>query len=285
MAISIAGVFVLGRTYGVAGAVLGFAVGHVIIALLLTVLSFIRYKPGRLKPVLPLFKTYFIKYRLLFLTGVFYYWAIWADKIIFWFTRGGQIGDTFFRLYETYDVIVYFTNLTMIPGLVFFVISTETDFYVLLRRFLVSLGTGRYSEIQKRKYAMVGGMKSSLVEQSLFQGIITFAMIMLAPVLYPLFSDAGHEVFRITSGAVFFHLIFLTLMNFLFYVENYRRTLEVALTFFVINAGLSLGSHLLNLPIPAGTSYLLGAAVGSALAFPRLSRSIRTIDRRILSGS
>ena len=285
MAAGIGAVYRLGETMSVSGALAGFAAGHLVIAVLLSILAFRAYKPGPLRAAVPLFGSYFSRFRLLFFTGLFYTWGMWADKIIFWFTRGTPVAGTIFHLYEGYDLIVYFTNLTMIPGLVFFVISSETAFYVLLRRFLVSLSRGRFADIRNRKLEMIRGMRSGLAEQSLFQGIVTLGVIMLAPLLYPIFAGQGLAVFRITAAAVFFHLLYLTLMNYFFYVEDYRNAFLSALIFLVVNAGIAAGSVFVQFPVPAGSSYLAASVSASLFSFPSLLVSLRVFDRKILAGT
>ena len=180
------------------------------------------------------FTRYLKKYRFLFLTGFFYYLSIWADKLINWILAGTAVPGTFFAVYEPYDITVYFANLSMIPGLIYFVISSETEFYILLRKFLISIGKGRYADIQRRKYRLISRAMKAVLEQSIFQGLVSAGLILAAPLLVTSFFRGGValSVLQLTLAAVFFHLLFLTFLNFLFYLEMYRRAFYSTLVFF-----------------------------------------------------
>ncbi|MDC7125749.1 MAG: exopolysaccharide Pel transporter PelG, partial [Spirochaetales bacterium] len=173
----------LSKNYGVAGAALGFAAGQTIIVILLVMLCLIAWRPvkpdffykHKIKKGTNLLKTFnFIKkYRFLFFTGVFYYLGIWIDKLIFWGGFGETIPGTGFKIFEYYDIPVFSANLTMIPGLIFFTIYTETEFYTILRRFLLIIGKGLYTDIVESKNKILNIVNLSLKEQSLLQGIVS----------------------------------------------------------------------------------------------------------------
>lgn len=284
MACALIGVYYFGLRFSQAGALLGFALGHVIIAVMLLVLSVSEYPPEKYWAHALSYFVYLKKYFFLFLTGVFYNFAIWVDKIVFWFTAGEQIPETFFRLFERYDIAVYLANLTMIPGLVYFTIVTETGFYVALRKFLISLGSSRFSDIQKRKYMMVDEMNDGFRDQSFFQGAITVFLIVLSPVIartmLPASSSAA--ILQFTLAGVFFHLLFLTAINFLFYIELYHYSFLATFVFFTLNlAGSYFMSTYGYLFVP-GVSYLLSGLLAGILAIKLLAGSIRQIDRIIL---
>jgi len=287
MAFSLLYVYLLGQRFSLAGAMLGFALGHVLIVVLLFVLAFHAYKPGALFKHLGKYWHYFKRFRLLFGTGLFYYWAMWIDKMVHWFVLGRGINGTFVRLFESYDVIVYFANLTMIPGLVYFVIISETNFYVLLRKFLVSMGISRYAIIQRQKYQLIRGMWANLREQSMFQGMITFSLIILAPnfIRFVVSDPGGAETLQITLLAVFFHLLTMTLLNFLFYLELYSYSFFTCLVFFLVNFIGSIATSVIWGGSLAGVSYLAAGIVASLFAALLLSSAVRRVDRRILSGS
>ena len=225
MAASVLLLLFLGDRYGTGGAVFGFAVGHLVICFLLLALSFSSFTPRRRPDMKGAFPRYLKKYRFLFLTGFFYYLSIWVDKLINWILAGTAVPGTFFAVYEPYDITVYFANLSMIPGLIYFVIASETEFYILLRKFLISLGKGRYADIQRRKYKLIIRAMKAVREQSIFQGLVSAGLILAAPLLVTSFFRGGValSVLQITLAAVFFHLLFLTFLNFLFYLEMYRR--------------------------------------------------------------
>ena len=233
----------LSGPFGLTGALLGFSLGHLMIVLLLMLLSRVAYKPERPAPphditaskaagpaaaVSNVFR-YAARHRHLFGAGVFYYAGIWIDKLIYWAAYGENVSGTFIRLFAEYDIPVYLANLTMIPGLVFFVVYSETEFYTSLKRFLLNLGYSRYSEILRAKQKLAGTAAESLKEQSILQGVVTLIIIILA----------SGTILRTTLAAVFFHLLLLTLLNYLFYIEQYRHAFLSAVVFFLVNGVLA----------------------------------------------
>jgi uncharacterized membrane protein len=170
----------------------------------------------------------------------------------------------------------------MIPGLVYFIVVLETDFYTYLKGFLQSLGEGIFSEIQNRKSAMLVKLKIGLREQSLFQGVITAAFLILAPSLSRIFIGLDVSLLRVTMLAVFFQLLFLTEMTFLFYFEQYRLTFIASAAYFLVNLGGSLATVILGTGF-YGLSYLAAGGVASAICALFLFRIVGKADRLVLA--
>jgi uncharacterized membrane protein len=282
MTLSVIGVLFLGRMMALGGAMLGFFIGQSFTVVALLLLSFQEYRPAEVKETLKALGAYFPKYGFLFLSGLFYYWGIWIDKMVFWATVGQQVPGTFFRLFDTYDIPVYLANLTMIPGLVYFIVVLETDFYTHLKNFLQSLGEGILGEIQNRKNLMLVKLKAGLREQSLFQGVITAAFLILAPSLSRIFNNLDVSLLRITMLAVFFQLLFLTEMTFLFYFEQYRPAFIAALAYFVVNLGGSLAIVLTETGF-FGLSYLAAGMVSALICALYLFKIVQRADRLVLA--
>ena len=118
-------VIYLAKRFGTSVALLGFALGHFVILILLLLLCFTSIKPKKDKSSWGLLTAYFKKFKSLFLTGLVYSLAMWIDKIVYWFIQGSPAPGTLLPVYEAYDFIVYLANLIIIPGLVFFIIVAE----------------------------------------------------------------------------------------------------------------------------------------------------------------
>ena len=282
MTLSLIGVLILGRIMALGGAMLGFTAGQGFIVILLLIMSFQEYRPGKAKETIKDLVAYFPKYRFLFLSGLFYYWGIWIDKMVFWATVGQPVPGTFFRLFDTYDIPVYLANLTMIPGLVYFIVVLETGFYTYLKDFLQSLSQGILGDIRTRKQLLLTKLKQGLREQSLFQGVITAAFLILAPSLGRLFGGIDVTLLRITMLAVFFQLLFLTEMTFLFYFELYLPSFIAALTYFAVNLAGSLTTVLTGTGF-FGLSYLGAGIAASLICALFLFKAVRKADRLILA--
>lgn len=278
-------VWLLSPTLGIAGALFGFSLGHVSIAVLLAILAFYAHKPEDAVGGLRSLCLYAVRFWRLLLTGYLYYWAIWVDKIIFWFTRGAQIDGTFFRLFAEYDVAVYVANLSMIPGLIYYIIVSETSFYLQLRKFLLLLSSGTFANIQRRKHALLKGVNANIGRQGMFQSIFSLGLIIIAPVISAAIGNGETTslVVRTVLIGVFIHFFALTLMNYQFYLEFFTHALISSLLFFVGNAAFTLLMAYDVVIFLPGAGYVLGGLAAAVYGYVAILRSGRHIDRKILA--
>ncbi|MBI9106257.1 MAG: exopolysaccharide Pel transporter PelG [Spirochaetales bacterium] len=277
-------IYIASKHFGLAGALLGFGTGHLLIVILLIILCRAAWKPVKPEPPhdiktsagfhpLRNFIKYLLRHRYLFGAGLLYYWGIWIDKFIFWQSFGENLSETYIRLFSAYDIPVYLANLTMIPGLIFFVIFSETEFYTALKRFLFKLTGGRYSDILMAKRTLGRVTLTSIKEQSIMQGTITVIIIIMSE----------NIIMQITLAAVFFHLLLLTLLNYLFYIEQYRHAFYCSAVFFCVNAITALITAASILSLSPGFSYMISAAAASGTAVFLLKRDISTLERHIFT--
>ena len=257
---------------------MAYTAGQLLIFILL--LTFLYKEMGYRKVGLAnLFKSYIHQYRPLFLTGFFYYGALWIDKMVFWYLRGDIIEGTMMKLYEPYDVVVYLTNLMMIPGLVFFVIFSETEFYIVLKKFLDSLSRKPYKAIKWNMYRLIQTTRFILSEQSALQGVVLLLFLRLSWM-----SPAMREKFLmvcVTAAGIFILDLFLTSMNFLLYIQRYRTAFLGSLVFFAVNTAGALCSNRLGIFATPGVSALTGGLLGTGILVISLFRDLNSLDRII----
>lgn len=277
--ISLVGIWYMSGKFSVSGALTGYGLGHLFICLLLLLLSVKAFPPEKSPYRFKKAVQTLGEYRYLFFTGLFYYSALWCDKIYYWFTRGTRVSGTYFYLYQNYDTAVYLANLIIIPGLVYFVVISETSFFIQLKRFLLALGSADYLTIQKRKHTLIRSMEDGVKEQSLSQLIITLILFFLSPWIY----NEDLPVFYLTLFAVFFQLLFLTFLNYLFYLELYSESMKAVLLMIAVNSVIMVFADLTGTGLP-GLSYLISGAAASLYSRYTLISGIYTIDRRILIG-
>jgi uncharacterized membrane protein len=279
--LSFFGTFLLGRAWSTGGALLGYAIGQFMTVVALYAMTLAHFGPTRI--ALKGFLSYIGRYRMLFFAGLLYAWATWVDKVVFWFSFGSRVPGSWMRTFDPYDVPIFFSILTLIPGLIYFTIETETAFYPRLREFLRTIGSGSYQQIQERKYAMIRSLGEAMRGQGLLQLIVSVTLILVAPVLGPALFGTGMNVpaLRITLAAAFFHSLFLSLLIFLFYLEHYGRAAAAALVFFAVNCAASILIAALGDARLLGTSYLAGGILGSIVAGTFLVRALRRFDHTL----
>ncbi len=279
MVISFLGVRFLGSYYRTGGALLGYVLGQGFIVVSLFILVTFQYKPKGFS--LGELLRYIGRYKFLLLTGILYYWGMWADKIIFKIGFGRVVPGSFFQIFDYYDIPVYVANLTIIPGMIYYITVTEIIFYIKLKEFLKGLHENPYDRILKKKYEMIHAIKYGLREQAIFQGMFIIVIGLLANGISTLLfgGTLSVEVFRVVLAGVFFHFMLLTLIIYLFYLEFYAYAFVSALIFFMVNFGFSLIITFRDWTSLFGYSYLFAGMLGSVTAFLLLSYSVRYVER------
>jgi uncharacterized membrane protein len=270
---------VLGPGLGAAGGLLALAAGYALTCLLLLAATIEALGTAPCPKALRRLAGYASKYRNLALAGALYAIATWIDKAILSAFGGVAAAGTRFLVNPGYDTAFYYSNLAMIPGLVFFTIVTETEFNLDLKRFVAYLARRRQPEIEAAKSRMIRSSARSIRGQSAFQGAVALGLALVAPLAA---SSLGisPRVFDLLLAGGFFQLILLTGLNMLFYLEHYREAAYSALAFALVNAGLSLAACLSGRAEEfQGWPYLASCAVSSALSLLFSFRALRRFDR------
>ncbi|HCM25848.1 MAG: hypothetical protein A2Z99_13495 [Treponema sp. GWB1_62_6] len=279
MAASVFLVAAWGGRWGPAGALFGYATGHAFTAAGLLALSFSRYTPAAISGGWKFAMDYARRYRALILSGFLFYLGQWSDKFVFWALRGSAVAGTPFRLYEAYDVPVYVAGLSIIPGLVYFVIYSETEIYASIRRFLNSLTHETLAHIFEAKERLGTDLRRELHDQTLFQLTFTFLAMLLVLAREP--DGARRLVYLVALCGAFAQFTLMTLLNFLYYFELYERSLVATAVFFIAN-GLVFPLVQLLLPgLPPGSGFLCAGIAASAAAWALLLQAVPDMDRRI----
>jgi len=284
MGFSIWGAFYLSSRYGTAGAVLSLALGHFFISLGLQVLSYTAYRPTNIWRGQWENWKYYRKFFLLMATGIVYNASIWIDKFLAWILLGTPIPGTPFLMFQAFDLAVFFANLTIIPGLFYFVVFFETDYFVYLKRFLLQLNQSTLRRINQAKWVLVNTTKNHIRELMLLQGVLCLTLIGFIPQLDQFFFQGQTPVSIIlfTLVGALFHLLFLTILNLMFYLEMFGATLSLSLIFFCTNSLFALLLHPLQGGIFTGLSFLISTLVVSILGQIIFVRVLKDLDRIML---
>jgi len=266
-----------GGAWGVGGAVLGFAIGHLAIVGALLTLCWREFPPLWAPAPWSQVFLYVKKCRLLILSGLFFYLGQWIDKMVFWFSRGASIEGSAFHLFPDYDLPVYFAGLTIIPGLVYFVIFLETAFYSALQKFMNSLLADTYSTILKSRFHLMKTMNEELRDQMVFQGIFTAAA---AALVFWVFPGLSWPLMILAMIGAFFQLLLMTFLNLMYYLELFPQAFVGAAVFLGGQGVLALGGVFFPALAP-GVGFLVSAMAACLVSYLLLSGSIRTVDRAI----
>jgi len=261
----------------VSGALLGYGSGILVIDIVFIVIAVVRFPPRRpAEGWRPAFE-YARKYWALILSGFFFYAGQWLDKFYFWLARGESVPGTLLRIYPSYDYAVYIAGLSVIPGLVYFIVITETQLYTDLKHFLFSLNNSSWSKIQPAKWRLIRNVELELRDQSLFQLACSLAMAFVAARLG--IRDLTGPVMWFALTAAFFQFTLLTLLVYLYYFELYGKALLAAGLYFLVNGALGALLYTLFPALPAGLGHSLAGAIAVATAYLIIRRDMERLDR------
>ncbi len=275
---SVSGVAFFGGEYGVAGAVLGYGLGQFLIVVLLITISLKSYpvkKPGINRDMLKYFK----KFSYLFALGTFFNAAIWADKIIYWIAVGEKIEGTLYRYFIVYDIPVFLAFMSMIPGLVYFLVISEPVFHTAYFTFMKNILSDNLERIDYNKREMIGSLKRGLGQLVLFQGVWTVGLLLNTEkfLAFMGYGSVDTLVVNVLFTAVFFHMISLTTQIYLLYLEF--RVEAVVSTVIYLGGSVLLTILFLSLGVKLpGLSYLLGALLSSLYTGVVLIKKVPLID-------
>lgn len=282
MAVSVALTNPAAAAEGLAGVIAAIAAGNLLITLGLLALCLSAYPPKRFRLAVKEGRRALAKYGKLMATGFLYYLAVWADKIIYWHVYGNRVDGTFFRLYDPYDLTVFFANLAVIPGLVVFVADTEPALYIRLKKFIHSLIKGTYNRIIHERYELFAVIRRSftrLLSVDLLCSLV-FMALALDRNLFPSFDPL---VTALSLAGVFFQLTFFCLLTLLFYVEDH--------SFAMIASGVyALASTVFTLllvryagPAWTGAGFASGGALACLVLLRRAAVLSRYLERFLLA--
>lgn len=281
---SIYGVLYLGKLYGVAGALCGYTIGQAVIVLLLVTIAQVAY-PLKNFAINKDFIASFKEHKRVFLMGWLFNMAIWSDKLLYWFMKGEHIPGTLYYYYIPYDIPVFLAYLTMIPGLVYFLIIAETDFHRKFFEFISHILEDPFRYIQLKKQKMLISLKTGIKGIVFFQSIWTVGILVKLPQLLDFLGYSytiNITIMRILLIAVFFHMLTLNLMIYLLYMELQYEAAMAACIYLVLNIAATLFSLFYVQWLP-GTSYMLASVITTLYCSYHLYKKAPVVDFIIFS--
>ncbi|PKY12281.1 hypothetical protein B1757_00185 [Acidithiobacillus marinus] len=269
----------LGAKFGIYGYLLAFDIGQAILLLSLGAMI-IRQFPGvLLYPKKVLLNTRF--FGSLVLVGLFFNAAVWADKLLFWFTSdtsGLVIGPL--RASPIYDVPIFLSYLLIVPGLAIFLFRLETDFvesYDAYNEAIISGGS--YSELSIAKQGMINATRTGLWDIAKIQGLTVIFAIAFTPQIldllgYPL---SYARIFQFDVVGVSLQLLFMSILNVYFYMDLRRRS--IFLTFIFLSGNITFTWLSLQAgPFFYGMGFMFSLFIADIAGLLLLKKDLQDID-------
>ncbi len=210
------------------------------------------------------FLTYFKKVPSLFFIGFFYTAGLWADDILMWFSVLGVDVFGAYRFAPLYDNAVFIAFLTIIPSMVLFMVSIETEFYDSYRNYFgLITSNGPFDHIETARKEMTRTIFSQLIYVMEVQIIFTIICIILSREIFMFLQlpIVFTEIFKVTASGALCNAFVLIIMLILLYFEARIQALIISILLFVGNTIWTL------VFIPKGIDYYgFGYFIGSFTA-------------------
>jgi len=267
-----------GHQYGLNGYLAGFTAGQILIVFLLMQRVFYEFDS------FVVCRFDFIrqigKYTDLFLIGSFYYFGVWIDKIIYWFSPTGErIGTLFFSHYP-YDSCVFLAYLTIIPALAHFLLDVEVNFYEVYKGFYGAIvKKGTFQEIERKKKEMVKVIYETGSRMLVLQTVVTALFLFYAPLLLDFLRLKPEDVSVIWAAGIgaYFHTFLVVILILIMYFDQRKLALYVSLCFLLTNGGFTL--YVIKYqPEWMGFGYAASTFVTLVFGVITLANIIRNVD-------
>lgn len=224
--------------------------------------------------------------------GVLLVLVIWSDKVIYWFTFGGPVDGTLglLHLYPRYDLVVFLSQLLLIPPMIFFVVRSETALSRGVRAILRHIRGGVYRDVVRSKEALRDRLRRALGEQAVVHLMMVVVAWLLAPELLRVdaagaggaggAADVALLVRTAAAGQLYF-LLYSSIVTLL-YISDYRLAISILAITLAITVIGTATVVALGLESLVGWSYLLACAIGATVAIIAQDRRIMSMDQLVL---
>lgn len=280
MAVAFAGAVTLAGSYGVAGMLVGFSVGLVVILYVLVARIFAEYPypPARPWGFMP----YFRRYWELGLIGLITNAGLWADKWVMWFAPEADHTTHGLISYPAYDGAMFMAYLSIVPVMAVFIVSVETEFFEHYKRYFTDIQDHAvFARIHQNQGEIIRSLIHSSRNLMILQATICALTLLLSPQLVDLglLSIQKVAIFRFgVLGATF--QVLLVFVSIVLAYFDLRTDLLVVQTFFLVtNTGFSIVSRDLGLPF-YGYGYFVASLVSLLFAVAICARRLAQLPYR-----
>ncbi len=269
---------VLLNGYGLVGLLGGFVIGQSLLLFTLLIMVIRHYPSDRLW-AFDLHRAGQCQ-RSLMAIGLFYQLGIWADKLVFWFnpaTSEPIIGPL--RASPIYDLPIFLAYLSIVPGMAVFIMRMETDFAERCQAYYEAIrGGDTLLHIEALRGEMVASVRHGIYDIFKVQGITVVALLLSGPLLFTWlgFSHWYLPLFNIDIVAVGIQVLFMAILNVLFYLDRLKPALWLCILFLLGNLLLTLLSQLLG-PVFYGYGYALSLLFASLVGLAVLDHEFEQL--------
>lgn len=230
------------RDYGLEGLLGGFVVGN--LALLAGMWTMTVREFGVRQPLISFeFAETKLIYPTLIAIGFLYNLAVWVDKFMFWYfppTSDAIIGHL--RASLIYDLPVFLSYLSIIPGMAVFLVRIETDFVEYYDKFYDAVRSGGSLEyIENMRDEMVYSIQQGLSEIAKIQTLAVLVTFVAGPTVLHILdiSELYLPLLHVQVIGAGLQVGLMAILNVFFYLDQRRIVLGLCIEFVVLNVLLT----------------------------------------------
>ena len=266
------------RRWGLEGLLAGFVLGHYVLLAGMWLLIVREFHPARRMMAFDFLQAGKL-YPALVAVGFLWNLGIWADKFMFWFfTPTSQPIIGHLRASLIYDLPVFLSYLSIIPGMAVFLVRIETDFVEYYDKFYDAVRDGGSLEfIEAMRNEMVHAIRHGLSEIAKIQTLAVLITFVVGPAILEFIgiSRLYQPLLQVQVIGAGLQVGLMAVLNVFFYLDQRRIVLWLCVQFVLLNVvltGLSLwfGAALYGYGFALAT--LLTLATGLLLLSRKLDR-------------
>lgn len=163
------------------------------------------------------------------LMNVFLTVSIFASVAIYWFAEGSVVSYELFRTNPRYDYTFFIANISLIPAMIYFVVNTETQLFIQVRRFFDTLNNNYpLSEVENEKEVLVSVIRKELQVFSVIQFAATLFFLLIAYIFLGRSFDS--DQLAVMSYYLFGSMLFIIIQIVTFvllYMAAYKEVMYV----------------------------------------------------------
>ena len=234
------------RYWGLEGLLASFVIGHVLLLACMWLIV-LRSFPLQKRWIAFDFTQRSLIFPALIAIGVRYNLGIWIDKFMFWYyppTSQQIIGGL--RASLIYDLPVFLSYLSIIPGMAVFLVRIETDFVEYYDKFFDAVrGGGSLEYIESMRNEMVYAIQAGLGEIAKVQTLAVLVTLVAGPAILQLLgiSQLYLPLLHVQVVGAGLQVGVMAVLNVFFYLDERRIVFMLCLLLVVLNiafTGISL---------------------------------------------
>jgi uncharacterized membrane protein len=241
----IIGLALLLRPYGLEGLLGGFVIGHLVLVGGMWLLTARDFLP-REQLISFDFARRGLFYPSLMAIGLLYNLGIWVDKFMFWYfpdTSDQVIG--YLQASVIYDLPVFLSYLSIIPGMAVFLVRIETDFVEFYDKFYNAVRSGGSLEyIENMRDEMVYSIQQGLSEIGKIQTLAVLGAFVAGPSLLRTLgiSELYLPLLYVQVIGAGLQVGLMAVLNVFFYLDQRKVVLWLCAEFVMLNIILTAGT-------------------------------------------